>query len=639
MADFTIAARARAPQMPNIANMFIQRNQMQANQAIAAEKQASAARSEAFRQLVSKPDFDPSNPAHLKAAAALDPTGAERISTMTDNRRKAAEDYVKQVSANARDMLQTLQPGNVAGAQAIRDYIVKAIPNWDAAIAPAGQWTPEYIQQLKMTAEQHINKSVPTPVASFQIANGPDGKPTGFSTTVGGLPGTASANQIPVNLIAPGTTPPGAAPAPTNAMAPTPTAPAPTANAMSPDRVNAIHQDQVAGDMIKQIGGEAQRTGTMSQKNADFLAKQLGPHGKSIIKNWAAKSGITIKPISFSPDQGAAVATAPLSVEQGRGILQAAVQNGVISGNDVQQLAAMAPGHEQGLADYLKQNNVQIQVEGMPQRQNAAMRMPANYGGLAMDGAGEIPSRMAVGAPQYQYSGGGMSGVVDPSVAKQTNPAPGGVVRRNAQAEAQGQGSVDVTIKPTIAGKSKGAELSAQKQADFPKSTTALQNTLTSMDDFINTAVQLKQHPALNRIIGGIDAYTPNFGAARDAQALYDTVMTKGTFKNLQEERAKNPTGGSPVGNASDTDMKLLRQAVGALQQDQTEEGFNRNLDHAIELAKKIRQNTVDGYKREYKGFTTPDFLLHPQSQAPGFSRPQRPSKKVGQFVVTQVSD
>lgn len=586
MPNQMIALQARAPQTPNIANMFIQRNQMRANEAIMKEKQDAVARAAAFRQLVSSPDFDPNNADHLRMAAALDPTGAERIGTMADNRRKATEEYVSKVSARARDALQMLRPGDVAGAQAIRNEIVQAIPAWDKVIAPADQWTPEYIDQLEMTAEQHINKKYPTPSASVGYTTDNQVK----NIVVGGLPGVAGTYDMPDYAWKPDT------PAP-KAKVPAPKAPkTPKTNNIAP---------KVAPSAAPGAVNKGGAPGDFGWVLPDANMRANGLPGKNI---------------AFTPD------TAPQ-------IIQAATQTKMIDADHLQQLrAALGPENDQHLADWMKSNGIQIDVSKAPGRTNASYEMPAGYGGLSLNSdTGEIPFRQDTG---YVPSATRPS-FKNPMQSPSQVPSTAGAV---SSAEESGKENVRVRTQPQIAGGSKAAELKAQKDADFPAASSRLQSTLTLLDQKLEDARALRNHKGTPRIIGQLDAIFPSIGDAASAQQLYDTVTAQGLFSKMQEEKSASATGGL-VGNMSDSDRMALERSVGALGRAQPESGFFTALDKHIANMETARKNAIDAYRREYKGYR-PDWGLYQlMNRRPAPGAAPRGKNVGGGFIVTEVHD
>jgi hypothetical protein len=81
---------------------------------------------------------------------------------------------------------------------------------------------------------------------------------------------------------------------------------------------------------------------------------------------------------------------------------------------------------------------------------------------------------------------------------------------------------------------------------------------------------------------------------ATNAQALFDKIMARGGFKELADMRAASPTGGA-LGNVSDKEGQLLRQAFAALNRDQSAADVARELRRVASevAASKARARTA----------------------------------------------
>jgi hypothetical protein len=122
---------------------------------------------------------------------------------------------------------------------------------------------------------------------------------------------------------------------------------------------------------------------------------------------------------------------------------------------------------------------------------------------------------------------------------------------------------------------------------------------LGTIDNRLADIKRFRAHPAASRVIGPLDAFTPNFGRARGAQAIYDALVATATFDELQQMRQNSPTGGA-LGNVSDADIRLLRQSIGALGQDQDETDFNESLSIYENRLKQARDRLVQRYRENY---------------------------------------
>lgn len=183
MANQMIALGIKGAQLPDLGAVASRMGNVMANMATAREKQASTERARAFRELVSSPDFDPMNPEDIKAAQALDPAGAERLVAAGTSRRKADLEYIGELTKQYRDKLAMIGPDDKQGYAMLRDEAVAAIPGWASRLPSPEQWNRDTRVRVLMQAENVINKTIPTPTATYQM--GEKGVP--YVARVGGL--------------------------------------------------------------------------------------------------------------------------------------------------------------------------------------------------------------------------------------------------------------------------------------------------------------------------------------------------------------------------------------------------------------------------------------------------------------------
>ena len=187
---------------------------------------------------------------------------------------KAQQDNIVQALGLFREAVSDIAEGDIAAAEAVRADLIARVPGYDKFVLPATEWTPAYKNQLKLTAEKEIDKTIATPVASLEL--GMDNSPR--SVTVGGL----NPQQTPVydapEMGAP-RTPTRPAPAPTNPMARN--APAPNAAGEAPGSLGLV----VAS---------ALQTRVMSQADLDKMLANVQPASRSKIINWVRENGISV---------------------------------------------------------------------------------------------------------------------------------------------------------------------------------------------------------------------------------------------------------------------------------------------------------------------------------------------------------
>ena len=107
------------------------------------------------------------------------------------------------------------------------------------------------------------------------------------------------------------------------------------------------------------------------------------------------------------------------------------------------------------------------------------------------------------------------------------------------------------------------------REAKFPQATQALKTFDSTSNNLISDLERLKNHPGLSNITGVIAGRTPSLTAqGREAQALYNKIIARGGFQELQNLRQSSPTG-SALGNVSNQENQSLREAFGALDRTQ----------------------------------------------------------------------
>jgi hypothetical protein len=187
---------------------------------------------------------------------------------------KAQQDNIVQALGLFREAVSDIAEGDIAAAEAVRADLIARVPGYDKFVLPATEWTPAYKNQLKLTAEKEIDKTIATPVASLEL--GMDNSPR--SVTVGGL----NPQQSPV-FDAPETgaprTPTRPAPAQVNPMARN--APAPNAAGEAPGSLGLV----VAS---------ALQTRVMSQADLDKMLANVQPASRPKIMNWVRENGISV---------------------------------------------------------------------------------------------------------------------------------------------------------------------------------------------------------------------------------------------------------------------------------------------------------------------------------------------------------
>lgn len=139
------------------------------------------------------------------------------------------------------------------------------------------------------------------------------------------------------------------------------------------------------------------------------------------------------------------------------------------------------------------------------------------------------------------------------------------------------------------------------REAKFPQATSALKafdNTATTLIKDLET---LANHPGLPSITGIAAGRLPGITSqGREAQALYDKIMARGGFQELQNMRQASPTGGA-LGNVSNAEGERLQAAFAALDRRQDAPSVRKAIRDAITQTQTSKQNLREAYDLTYE--------------------------------------
>ena len=543
------------------------------------------------------------------------------VETQTSAQKKAAIEYVGLVADQFSRDVGKLKEGDIAGAEALRADIVGLIPAWGNYIRPASEWTQDYRVQLMLKGKEIADKTIPDVVASreyagpgaFDAQGNPIPENTVIDTRIGGFTGAA------------GSTPLRASGANTPAPRATPTATPETAPSAGPVANGKYGEARVAPD-----GG------------------QLDEFQRDHVRRMKEGLGMTNTPASFT---GGGMGAGQMTPEVMSRIADSAFQTGVIAQVDFDQLlATQPPENRQAFTDAFRRANITLQADapsladsGMGQQQMAANPVQTPQAGFA-DFRGPAPQSRTANL------GGDMSMMRDteaqyiPVQRRDPNMAPYPAsaqvplrrVAGEAAAQEGGKQGVRVKAEPAIAGATKTAELRAQKDASFSDAQSQFDAAYTTVKNRLSDIKRFRAHPAANRVIGPIDAFTPNFGRARGAQEIYRSMVAAATFDALQEMRTNSPTGGA-LGNVSDTDIRLLKESIGALGQAQDEKDFYESLDIYEDRLNQVLGRLEKRFRESY-GYRLGSGWK-PAEVATKRRTPTTGGRKAGAFTITEVDE
>ena len=139
-----------------------------------------------------------------------------------------------------------------------------------------------------------------------------------------------------------------------------------------------------------------------------------------------------------------------------------------------------------------------------------------------------------------------------------------------------------------------------QREAKYPQATAAIKTFESKTDSLVTDLQKLANHPGLSGISGLIYGRTPAVTKeARAAQALYDSIVARGGFAELQSMRAASPTGGA-LGNVSNQEGQYLRDAFAPINRTQDTGDLKRALSNAANVARDSKQRMRDAYDMTY---------------------------------------
>lgn len=536
MANQMIALQARAPQLPNLAGAAAQYGNMMANMAAMKEKQASIQRADAFRQLVSDPGFDPANPEHIKAAQSLDPVGAEKIVSAADARRKANLEYLGQLTEHYRNELANVDPNDKVTYGALREEIVKAIPGWGSRLPTIEQWNADTRLRTLFQADKVIEKTVATPVASFQVSD----KGVPQSVTVGGL--QPSIKEVPQFRYE-------EEPQPTANTAPTPPKlrqPTPVAPEALDAAATAIAEGKYMDDpRLKGLPPEALDD---AQKRAMRLRLDTMPPVEGSMQPMSARRG--------QPDLAQ--------------VVNDMMATGFVTQSNLEAMRQVAgPDKDAQLAEILRSNNIQILPdEGADQFRSAVYRPEE---GAGMQEVGYVPTTTRFKSPMQAPMPG--SAIVPPKRIKE---------EKVAETSGTEETKFDVELRKSLP-KAKGALNLAVKGLD--RDLSDIDYVLTSpAREMIVGSIEGRLHPIFNVFRGEAGQQ------AQNVQSRLDKIKASSIVKHLQEMRDASPQGSSLFGQVTEYEDRLVA-ALAGLDQAQDERTFDNALRQYRSVIVEMRQN------------------------------------------------
>mgnify|MGYP003657235530 CR=1 FL=1 len=156
-----------------------------------------------------------------------------------------------------------------------------------------------------------------------------------------------------------------------------------------------------------------------------------------------------------------------------------------------------------------------------------------------------------------------------------------------------------------------------QREAKFPQATLAVKSFEAKTGELEKDLLALRNHPGLSSITGIVAGRAPGITKeGRAAQALYDKILARGGFKELQDMRAASPTGGA-LGNVSNQEGTQLRQSFAAIDRVQDAKDVQKAIDNAITDLQGSKSRVREAYDMTYDYKGTPAGGGVPPSPSP----------------------
>jgi len=124
-------------------------------------------------------------------------------------------------------------------------------------------------------------------------------------------------------------------------------------------------------------------------------------------------------------------------------------------------------------------------------------------------------------------------------------------------------------------------------------------------DRMIKSAEELLKSPNLDTIVGNIQGNIPETAlslssqGAANALALFNTLLVRGGFAELQALRDASETGGA-LGQVSDRENVMLQQAAATLSRSQDEPTFKKRVRDYIGELRASKQRVEQAWERQY---------------------------------------
>jgi hypothetical protein len=567
MANQMVALQARAPQGGGLGPAIAQGAQMinMMAQQRAAERQAAQAQQAMDIQAAQEAR------AATIAGPQLEKAKADALAASLDVNAKQAQ-LVK------RD-LAVIRSGDLNAITNWRQRATQLLPEWAEILPSAEEIARDRNTQLTIASviDQIINKEIASPVASL-----------GFTE-----PTAEDPNSYPVNIVVGGPTPGitriGERVTPT-----------------TPRGAPTTPQPSQGGSME----GPPMVEPTFRGENPPLSEFQ-----KDHLKRLEAELGITSTPASFTRGGMGAPNAGQMTPDMAQTIYDSAISTGVMAQVDFDQLLAMAPPqNRQAFVNMLQREKITLEPNAPSLAVSGAQTPQPEF---AVNRNSQMQPRFAVNRDEPVQQTLAQSGEYRPIVLKRPTP-PGAnvapeVLGSQKAAETQATKNVELRMAPQIAAATKQAERAVERRSEALVAKNEAKILVQNLDNYINTIDELLRSPDRHKIVGRIEGNLHYLGSLgqnerqAELQAMYDRIKNTDTLTSLVAMKQASPSGGSPVGNASNQDVQLVARGANALTQTGGVPKFDEELKKLRRQAYRARQNAIEFYGDRYGELTAED--------------------------------
>ena len=375
----------------------------------------------------------------------------------------------------------------------------------------------------------------------------------------------------------------------------------------------------------------------------------------------------TSRPVSFNQSDMAVAGAGQMTPDVMSRIVDSAFQTGVMAQVDFDQLLASQPAqNKQALVDSFRRANITLQADApslaasaMGQQQMAANPVQTPQAAFA-DLRGPAPQSQTAGlrgAPPMeqtlaQYRVGDPIQGRNPSVAAYPGSAQVPIERVRAEGVAGRESPAEAAAKAAATARATAA---VEKRSEALVAKNETKAAIQSLDKYIEEIDALLRSPDRRFIVGRIEGNLHYLGSLgqnerqAELQAMYDRIKNADTLGSLVEAKQATPTGGSPVGNASNLDVQLIAKSANSLTQTGGVPKFDEDLKKLRREAYRTRQRRIEFYSDRYGDLASedPKFKLNVRPSADRYisskdlpkTRTPVQRKASGGFTVVRVED